>query len=174
MAEHGPCKSEVRGSTPLVGFNLDFSKIQVGVLENVSYVYLRRILIRKCLNCKEETKNAKYCNNKCQKAYEWKKQKEHIKKVKAVTTGPHAVTAAKKYLLETRGLQCEICKLREWREKPIPIILDHVNGKSDDWSLKNLRLICPNCDAQTTTYKNRNKGNGRHYRRQRYANGQSY
>ncbi|WIM86214.1 hypothetical protein PT015_14985 [Candidatus Mycobacterium wuenschmannii] len=39
---------------------------------------------------------------------------------------------------------------------------------------ENLRLICPNCDSQLPTYKARNRGSGRHYRRQRYANGQSY
>jgi hypothetical protein len=40
--------------------------------------------------------------------------------------------------------------------------------------LDNLRLICPNCHAQTQTYKNKNKGRGRHYRRERYAKGKSY
>ena len=29
--------------------------------------------------------------------------------------------------------------------------------------LENLRLLCPNCHAQTPTYKAKNKGNGRNY-----------
>src|SRR6266540_5330922 len=41
-------------------------------------------------------------------------------------------------------------------------------------SLDNLRLICPNCHAQTETYKAKNMGRGRHYRRERYAKGKSY
>lgn len=49
----------------------------------------------------------------------------------------------------------------------IPIVLDHINGDSTNWTLYNLRLICPNCDAQTNTYKGKNIGNGRHWRRQR-------
>ena len=39
---------------------------------------------------------------------------------------------------------------------------------------ENLRLVCPNCDSQLPTYKSRNRGSGRHSRRQRYRDGQSY
>ena len=39
--------------------------------------------------------------------------------------------------------------------------------------ISNLRLVCPNCDSQLPTYKNRNKGNGRHSRRVRYSKGKS-
>jgi len=40
--------------------------------------------------------------------------------------------------------------------------------------LKNLRLVCGNCDMLLPTYKSKNKGNGRHNRRKRYAEGKSY
>ena len=40
--------------------------------------------------------------------------------------------------------------------------------------LDNLRLVCPNCDSQLPTFKGRNTGNGRYYRRQRYKAGKSY
>ena len=58
--------------------------------------------------------------------------------------------------------------------KPILLILDHINGNSDNCSLENLRLICSNCDTLTPTYKGRNKGNGRFIRRKKYAQGLSY
>ena len=56
----------------------------------------------------------------------------------------------------------------------MPLVLDHMNGNPEDNHLTNLRLLCCNCDAQTATYKGKNKGNGRHARRERYRAGKSF
>jgi hypothetical protein len=42
---------------------------------------------------------------------------------------------------------------------PIPIELDHIDGDNQNNNLENLRILCPNCHAQTSTYcgKNKNK-----------------
>ena len=53
--------------------------------------------------------------------------------------------------------QCECCGITEWRGKPTPLELDHINGINYDNRLENLRLLCPNCHAQTDTYRGRNK-----------------
>jgi len=53
--------------------------------------------------------------------------------------------------------KCEKCGIIEWRGKPTPIELDHINGNNRDNRLENLRLLCPNCHAQTSTYRGRNK-----------------
>ncbi|MCK9458525.1 MAG: endonuclease [Proteobacteria bacterium] len=68
---------------------------------------------------------------------------------------------AKKYLAETRGRQCEICNNSEWMGKPIPLILDHINGDPEDHRLENVRLVCGNCDMQLPTFAGRNRGKGR-------------
>lgn len=81
---------------------------------------------------------------------------------------------ARRCLIARDGNRCTVCGTTEWCGKVIPLVLDHINGNSDDWSTVNLRMICPNCDAQTDTYKGKNKGNGRHYRRLRYKEGKSY
>ncbi|WP_310527419.1 HNH endonuclease [Nocardioides sp.] len=70
---------------------------------------------------------------------------------------------------------CALCGTQEmWNGRPLVLVLDHLDGDSTNNTRDNLRLVCPNCDSQLPTYQNRNKGNGRHARRQRYANGQSY
>jgi len=53
---------------------------------------------------------------------------------------------------------CSSCGLTEWLQKPIPLELDHINGKHKDNSLCNIRLLCPNCHALTSNYRGKNKG----------------
>jgi 5-methylcytosine-specific restriction endonuclease McrA len=52
--------------------------------------------------------------------------------------------------------QCEECKREAWNGKPIPLELDHINGVCNDHRIENLRLLCPNCHAQTEHYRGRN------------------
>lgn len=52
--------------------------------------------------------------------------------------------------------KCEKCGLVEWNNLPIPLELDHVNGVNTDNRIENLRILCPNCHAQTPTYRRKN------------------
>ena len=49
--------------------------------------------------------------------------------------------------------KCYSCGLSEWMGKPIPIELEHIDGQHDNNELSNLTILCPNCHAQTDTYK---------------------
>lgn len=62
-------------------------------------------------------------------------------------------------LLEEKVFEhkCYSCNLTEWLNKPIPLELEHINGKSSDHRLENLTLLCPNCHSFTDTYRGKNK-----------------
>lgn len=61
-------------------------------------------------------------------------------------------------LLSEQGNKCSVCGLSEWMGKKIPIEIDHIDGNPENNKRENCRLICPNCHAQTDTYKGRNIG----------------
>ena len=129
-----------------------------------------------CLSCGRETDrhNTKYCSNLCQHIHDRALRAEVVLATGDVSSAFKGVRSVKNFILEQDGPKCSICGTLEWNGKPVPLVLDHVDGNSENCLRSNLRLVCGNCDMQLPTYKSRNRGNGRHNRRQRYANGQSY
>jgi hypothetical protein len=73
---------------------------------------------------------------------------------------PTTSTHLKKRLLKEGLLysRCYVCGITEWCGLPAPLQLDHTNGNCLDNSLENLRVLCPNCHAQTDTYAGKNIG----------------
>lgn len=71
--------------------------------------------------------------------------------------------AIKKRLIEDLGWEdrCMIdgCPnpMPMWNGLPLVLHLDHINGDSSDNRIENLRIICPNCHTQTTTYCGRGR-----------------
>ena len=125
---------------------------------------------RFCANCgqRKETVANKYCLE-CAGSHFYRR----------VTTLAEAKRdpSRKKIIIEARGHQCEVCGLETWLDNPIALELDHIDGDADNNVAENLRLICPNCHAQTETYKGANMGKAssrQKDRRRRYKAGFTY
>ena len=129
-----------------------------------------------CANCSTALKpyQTKYCSNKCQKEHEYIK---YIIDWRAGKLSGQRGTNTKnfsrhvvRYLYEKYNSQCSSCG---WSTphpdtgKP-PLEIDHIDGKADNNTEDNLRLLCPNCHALTPTHRNRNIGNGRLWRKRKY------
>lgn len=118
------------------------------------------MIIDKCINCGSEIARSRpgtprrFCSNKN------KCQNEYLRK-QAIELGIAGTGSTKKHLSESRGYKCEECNIDSWNNKPIVLELDHVNGDSNDNSLGNVRLLCPNCHSQTHTFRIKNRGSGR-------------
>lgn len=54
--------------------------------------------------------------------------------------------------------KCYGCENKEWCGQPIALELEHIDGNHLNNELKNLTLLCPNCHAQTETYRGKNIG----------------
>lgn len=77
-----------------------------------------------------------------------------------VENSTYARHLVKKRILREKLIpyQCSCCGLGpEWQGKPMPLILDHINGVNNDNRLSNLRFVCSNCDTQLDTYKSKNR-----------------
>jgi len=55
---------------------------------------------------------------------------------------------------EIKENKCEECGIDEWNGKKLSLHLDHKNGDNMDNRIENLRILCPNCHSQTSTYCN--------------------
>jgi len=115
-----------------------------------------------CINCGKESeysrhhKANKFCSNACQQEV---RRKATIDKVKQGKTSDRA--QIRKVLISEFGRKCSCCGLEVWQGQPIPIEVDHIDGNAGNNDYNNVRLVCANCHGITSTWKGRNRGNGR-------------
>jgi len=130
--------------------------------------------IKNCSQCGIELKSKGqkiFCGLLCFTKYFNQKRHEKIERGENV-----GIRQLKRYIILKRGNKCEECGWDKINPSTgnCPIEIEHIDGNSENNSLNNLKLLCPNCHSLTPTYKNLNKGNGRYSRRKRYAEGKSY
>ena len=117
-----------------------------------------------CTNCnaKEIKPGRKFCSNRCSVDYNKSLKNKDIELGLYSSKSPIRI---KKYMLNKFGHSCMICKLSEWSGQKIPLVMDHIDGRSSNNRLENLRLVCANCDALLPTFKSKNKNSDRSWRR---------
>lgn len=67
--------------------------------------------------------------------------------------------SVKRRILEEKLIEykCKKCGITDtWKNEPISLQLEHINGVNNDNRLENLCFLCPNCHSQTRTFGGRN------------------
>lgn len=124
-----------------------------------------------CLNCGKDITSAKntshkYCSNKCQREYEYKKWVEQYKNDNSIaksTKWGQIPNYLRRYIFEKYENKCCECgwsKINPYTQT-LPLEIDHIDGNSENNSENNLQLLCPNCHSLTPTYRGANRGHGR-------------
>lgn len=82
-------------------------------------------------------------------------KKEFIEKILILNgSGWHSHTIKLKlFEFNIKERKCEKCRQTEiWFNTKLSLHLDHINGNHNDNRLENLKILCPNCHSQTSTY----------------------
>ena len=105
-----------------------------------NYAHMKRKLFEWKIDCSHWTGQAW---NKNQQTKDWSNY---------LTNG-----AMKKIIIRERSHKCENCNLSQWQNANIPLELDHIDGDRTNNTKENLKLLCCNCHALTTTWRGRNR-----------------
>lgn len=130
-----------------------------------------------CVVCGTPTQNNRniYCSKKCEVLGKQKILVDNwLSTGKAEYVSSKANHYIRKYIMQEQNNCCAVCGLFPiWCDQSLVFILDHIDGNFENNCRDNLRLVCPNCDSQLSTYKAKNKGNGRSYRSMKYHKNKS-
>ena len=134
-----------------------------------------------CLSCGKDSpasyqKTNKYCSIACQKQFQYDSYIAEWKRgLQTGLSGKDQTSKyIKRYIFEKFSYKCSNCGINDWLGKSISLQLEHIDGNPTNQTEDNLTLLCPNCHSQTDSYAGKNRGNGRHSRKKRYAEGKSY
>lgn len=119
-----------------------------------------------CKYCGKEVsnKNNKFCSRECELTY---KKEEHyrdfLENSEKYCRGNYVPRHyIRERIMEEQGNKCALCPQGTiWNGKELHFVLDHIDGDASNNRRDNLRLICPNCDSQLSTFKSKNKNSTR-------------
>lgn len=94
----------------------------------------------------------KYCNNKCQQDH--RKQLLSNQRLQDWLDGcglyvwKEVPDYVRDYLIREKGNACSICGIKEWCNRPAPLLAKQFDGDPYNNKPNNIRLMCHNCLAQ--------------------------
>ena len=114
-----------------------------------------------CKNCKQSFKKKKgkfFCSKKCYNENKYKTKLELVTKENNFFILTSKSSTVRNFLIKHYGHKCSICNIENWMGEKVPVVMDHIDGNSDNWQFTNLRIICRNCDGLLPTFAGRNVG----------------
>lgn len=140
-------------------YEWDLEKIKIAVKESINFTeVLDKIKIPRQGNNSKTLKNILDINNIDYSHFTYRARKyknsyinasEYLNSNKKISTSALKKKLLKENLIENK---CAICGLTKWQNKPITLQLHHIDGNTNNNSLSNLQLVCPNCHSQTPNY----------------------
>lgn len=119
---------------------------------------------KKCLNCGSIlNRNNKFCSLNCSSEHKhYESYKNFLLNNDDYCRPNYSPKSFKDIFLKEQEFKCDICKMEnKWEDKELIFVMDHIDGDASNNKRDNIRLICPNCDSQTITFKSRNKNSTR-------------
>jgi len=109
-------------------------------------------------------KTRKFCSKKCEGLN--KSQTTIDNWITNQTSILQITRAIRKYVLLLRDNKCEQCGWNQVHPvtKVSPLEIDHIDGDSENNTITNLRVLCPNCHSLTPTFRALNKGKSKRKR----------
>lgn len=117
-----------------------------------------------CKNCGKEIRyNKIFCDVKCIGEHKHKESYLYfLNNHEEYSNGGYTPKGFKDFFLNEQDGKCAICGInQEWNGNKLVFIIDHIDGDASNNKRENIRMICPNCDSQTNTFKSKNKNSKR-------------